>query len=74
MIDPARAFANRYAVGAVVVSVLLQVAPAHVAPLATLLHLVPLGFQEWGVVLTLSSVTALVGQAIKLPHRRAAGR
>jgi Ca2+-transporting ATPase len=61
----ARALTNRYAIGAVIVSVVLLVAPAHVAPLATLLDITRLGAREWLVVLALSSSTAIVGQALK---------
>ncbi|OFV90204.1 MAG: hypothetical protein A3G76_07270 [Acidobacteria bacterium RIFCSPLOWO2_12_FULL_65_11] len=65
---PVRALANPYAIGAVV-SVALQVGPTELAPLARLLHVVPLGVREWGVVLALSSVTTLAGQAIRLVQR-----
>jgi len=65
VLSPARALANRYAMGAVIVSVALLVAPAYLAPLATLLDITPLGASEWLVVLAASSSTALVGQALK---------
>ena len=66
VVSPARAFANPYAIGAVVVSIALQVGPAEIAPVARILHVVPLDAGQWGIVLALSSVTALVGQATKL--------
>jgi Ca2+-transporting ATPase len=69
VLDLAGIFANRYAIGAVIVSVALLVTPAYVAPLATLLHITPLGAREWFVVLALSSLTALVGQALKYANR-----
>jgi Ca2+-transporting ATPase len=69
VLDPAHAFANRYAVGAVVVSVMVQVASSQWAPLGAVLHVVSLGSREWCVVFLFSSVTALVGQGIKLAHR-----
>jgi P-type Ca2+ transporter type 2C len=71
VLDPAHAFANRYAIGAVVVSAALQLAPAAVAPLGTLLHVAHLGVREWAVVLVCSSVTAIVGQIIRLVARPA---
>jgi Ca2+-transporting ATPase len=70
VLDPAGAFSNRYAIGAVMVSVALLVAPAYVAPLAALLHITRLGAREWFVVLASSSTTALVGQALKHAKRR----
>jgi Ca2+-transporting ATPase len=69
VLDLAGIFANRYAIGAVIVAVALLVVPAYVAPLATLLHITRLGAREWFVVLALSSLTALVGQALKRAHR-----
>lgn len=69
VLDPAHAFANRYAVGAVVISVMLQIASAQFAPLGMLLRVVSLGFREWWVVFLFSSVTALVGQVIRLVAR-----
>jgi P-type Ca2+ transporter type 2C len=72
VLDPAHAFANRYAVGAVVVSVMVQVASSQWAPLGAVLHVVSLGSREWCVVFLFSSVTALVGQGIRLADQRAA--
>jgi P-type Ca2+ transporter type 2C len=71
VLDPTHAFANRYAIGAVVVSVMLQLAPVAFAPLATLLHVARLGVREWAIVLVCSSVTAIVGQIIRLAARPA---
>jgi Ca2+-transporting ATPase len=70
VVDPRRAFSNPYAIGAVVVSVGLQVAPSAIAPLGTLLHAASLGVREWGVVLALSFVPALTGQAFRLAFHR----
>jgi Ca2+-transporting ATPase len=66
VLDLAHAFGNRYAVGAVVASVMLQIVPTQVAPLGALLQATPLGFRHWCVVLAFSSVPAVVGQAIRL--------
>lgn len=65
LFHPARAFANRYAVGAVVISVLLQVAPARLAPLGSLLHVASLDLRYWLIVFAFSSVPAVVGQIIR---------
>ena len=70
VVHPARAFANLYAVGAVVVSVILQIAPALFAPLGSLFHVASLGLRHWLVVIVVSSVTAVVGQAIRLAEHR----
>jgi Ca2+-transporting ATPase len=65
VLSPAAALSNRYAVGAVVVSGVLQVLPLYVAPLGAVLHVAPLTVMEWVVVLACSGVTAIVGQTIK---------
>jgi magnesium-transporting ATPase (P-type) len=53
---------NRYAVAAIVVSVGLQFAAMYVEPLARTLRVVPLGPQQWAVVLVVSALPAIVGQ------------
>jgi Ca2+-transporting ATPase len=70
VVRPVRAFANRYAVGAVVVSVLLQIASVQLAPLRSLLRVASLDVRQWLVVFAFSSVPAVVGQAIRsaAPH------
>jgi P-type Ca2+ transporter type 2C len=70
VIDPRRAFSNPYAIGAVVVSATLQVAPSAFAPLGTLLHVVSLGLREWSVVFALSSIPAVTGQVLRLARRK----
>ena len=72
VLAPARVFANPYAIGAVVLSMILQIGLVQYAPLAALLQVTALGVREWGVVLALSSVAALTGQGIRLATRRAA--
>jgi Ca2+-transporting ATPase len=59
------AIANPAAIAAVVLSVLLQLAALLIAPLANVLRLVPLGWQEWAVIVVVSSLPAVVGQAVK---------
>ena len=70
VLAPSRALANRHALGAVALAVILQMMTALVAPLAALLHVTPLDGREWLVVLALAAVPAAAGQAIKMrrPH------
>jgi P-type Ca2+ transporter type 2C len=65
------ATANPAAIAAVALSVLLQLAALLIAPLADVLRLVPLGWQEWAVILAVSAVPAVVGQLLKARHTRA---
>lgn len=72
---PARAAANRYAIGAVLVSVGLQTAVLEVPLLTAALRVHPLTGREWMVVLVCAVVPAIAGQAYKLarsyyPHER----
>ena len=54
-----------------ILSLILQVGLVQFPPLAALLHVTPLGAGLWGVVLALSAVTAVTGQAIRMvAHRR----
>jgi P-type Ca2+ transporter type 2C len=66
VLRPSAAFSNRYAVGAAIVSGLLQVLPLYVAPIGAVLHVAPLTVEEWAVVLACSGVAAVVGQTIKV--------
>ena len=61
-----RAVANPYALGAVALSIGLQVAILYVDPLPRLLRVSPLAGTEWLVVLAFAAVPALVGQAVKI--------
>jgi Ca2+-transporting ATPase len=65
VLRPDRALANRFALGAVVLAVLLQVAAVAVDPLAGVLEVVPLTAQEWLVVTVMAAIPAVVGQAIR---------
>jgi Ca2+-transporting ATPase len=69
VLHSAGVFANRYAIGAVIVSVALLVLPVYVPPLAALLHITRLGARQWFIVVALSSSTAIVGQALKHANR-----
>ena len=72
MLHPARALVNGAAVLAVVLSVLLQAVAVSVPAIATTIHVAPLSVREWGVVLALAAVPAIVGQVVKAvyPRRR----
>lgn len=59
------ATANAFALGAVVLTVGLQLLALYLPPLQRLLGLVPLGAPEWMVVLPLAAAPAAVGQALK---------
>lgn len=59
------ATANRFALGAVALTVGLQLLAVYLPPLQRLLGVVPLGVAEWMVVLSLSAAPALVGQLLK---------
>lgn len=65
VLAPAEAFRNRWAVGAVALSLALQVATVAVEPVARVLGVVPLGAREWAVVVGLGVVPAVVGQVLK---------
>jgi Ca2+-transporting ATPase len=65
VLKPAQAFRNRWAVGAVVLSALLQVAVVAADPLARVLGVVPLALREWVLVGLLGLIPAVVGQALK---------
>jgi Ca2+-transporting ATPase len=66
------ALANRWAVGAVGLTIALQLVALYWAPLASVLRLRPLTPLEWAVVAPLSLAPAVVGQLLHL--RRAAQR
>ena len=61
-----RAAANPYALAGVAVSVAMQLGAITVEPLARLLRLVPLDPGDWIIVIALSALPAVVGQAIRL--------
>jgi Ca2+-transporting ATPase len=64
------AIANPAALGAVALSLALQLAALLIAPLADVLRLTPLGWQEWTVVVTLSVIPAVAGQLLKTAFAR----
>ncbi|HEX6909023.1 MAG TPA: HAD-IC family P-type ATPase [Longimicrobium sp.] len=66
------ATANRYALGAVALTVGLQLLAVYLPPLRGLLGLAPLGLAEWRVVLPLAVAPAVLGQAVKVWRERRA--
>jgi P-type Ca2+ transporter type 2C len=70
VLHPTSALSNRYAMGAVVIACSLQLLPLYVESLQRLLHVTPLSMQEWLVVGAGASVTAVVGQGVRLVRRR----
>jgi Ca2+-transporting ATPase len=65
------ATANPAAIGAVLLSVGLQLSSLLIAPLADVLRLTPLGPQEWTVVAFLSVFPGAVGQLLKIQRHAA---
>jgi Ca2+-transporting ATPase len=61
----ARAVSNRYAVAAALAALGLQALAVHWHPLAAVLGAATPGLADWGVVLGLSLVPAVVGQLLK---------
>jgi Ca2+-transporting ATPase len=59
-----RATANLWALAAVALTVALQLLAIYVAPLAGVLRVVPLTTRDWMLILPLSLLPAVVGQAI----------
>jgi hypothetical protein len=68
------AIANPAALGAVALSVALQLAALLIAPLADVLRLTPLGWQEWTVIVTLSVIPAVAGQLLKVMRQAQGGK
>lgn len=74
VLDPARVLSNRYALGALLLTVSLQLAALYVDPLPRVLRLSPLTAREWAVVLVCAAAPAVVGQASKLLSARQRAR
>ena len=70
MLLPRRALSNRWALAALFAVLALQALAVVVPALRTLLDTVPLGARDWGVVLVLAVIPALVGQTIRLLRLR----
>ncbi len=66
-----RVLANRWAIGAMALTVALQFLAVYFAPLAGLLRVVPLTLQDWLIVVPAALMPAAVGQVMGwLRHRR----
>ena len=65
VLRPDAALANRYALGAVMLCVLLQLASVYIVPLADVLRLVQPSPREWIVVMACSAFPAIAGQLFK---------
>ena len=65
VLSPRRALANPYAVGAVALSVALQLVALYVTPLADILRIEALTLREWIPIILLGAVPALLGQVVK---------
>ncbi len=65
-----RIVSNRWALGAVVLVVLLQLLTVGYAPLARLLAVAPPTLQDWALIIGLSSLPAILGQVWKQRPRR----
>jgi len=63
--SPDRALSNPFALGAVVLTVGLQLLAALLSPLARVLRIEPLAVQDWAVVAALSLFPAVAGQTLK---------
>jgi Ca2+-transporting ATPase len=72
MLSPRRMFANPWAIGAVVLSVALQLIALNTLPIASVLRVSPPTGSQWLLILSLAVVPAIVGQIVHAGHRRAA--
>ena len=63
------ATANRWALAAVALVLVLQLAAVYIPPLARLLRLVPLGPADWLIIVPLALLPAIVGQLLKLRRK-----
>jgi Ca2+-transporting ATPase len=66
VVQPAAIISNPFALAGAGLAVLLQLSAIAFAPLARVLHVVPLTPREWAVVVALAAVPAVVGQIVKL--------
>ena len=65
-----RALANRYAVGAVVLVIALQLLAVYSRPFARLLGTVPLSANDWLVIVVLAALPGAVGQLLRMRRSR----
>ena len=60
------ATSNRWALGAVLLVVALQLAAVYTPAFSELLNVVPLTLEEWGIALAAAAIPAVLGQTIKV--------
>jgi Ca2+-transporting ATPase len=70
VLSPSAATSNPYAVWAVAVTALLQLAAVYVPPLARVLGLEPLRLFDWAFIVPLAGLPAVIAQARKVLRRR----
>ena len=73
VVSPRRALANRYALGAVLLTVTLQVLAVAAPPVARVLGTEPLTTRGWMIAVGLGAIPALVGQGWKILRGRSSG-
>jgi Ca2+-transporting ATPase len=64
------ATSNRWALGAVLLVVALQLAAVYTPAFSELLNVVPLTLEEWGIALAAAAIPAVLGQTIKVVQSR----
>jgi len=69
VLRPARAFANRWAVAAVPLVIVLQLLAVYWTPLSIVLDTSPLTVAEWGLAFGFALVPAVIGQLLALRGR-----
>ena len=69
LIGGSQAFSNPYAIGALGLSIALQLAAAYIGPLARVLGVQPLDARSWSIVVSCALVPAVIGEGIKLWRR-----
>lgn len=70
VVAPRRALSNRYAVGALILVVALQLLAVYAPPLTAVLGTAPLAIGDWLVVVPLALMPAVVGQVLRLARVR----
>lgn len=66
VLRPSRAFANRWAVGAVALVVVLQALALYWPPVSSVLGTTPLDLRDAGLALALAAIPAVVGQMVRI--------
>ncbi|MFW6084815.1 MAG: cation-translocating P-type ATPase, partial [Gemmatimonadota bacterium] len=72
VLAPRAALGNRWALGAVALAVSLQLLAVYLEPLADVLRVTPLTLSDWLVIVPLSLIPAVVGQALRWCRARRA--